>query len=457
MSAVWCCVASGNGWVAPGVSMPTIRLTDAACQRLKAPAGARVEYFDAGFPGLALRVSGPTPGHPEGRKAWTLFYRLSPGRGGKQKRLTLDPPYPALGLAAARKKAGDALTMLAKGADPAAEIAKAREEAARVPDTVAGVVELFIKRHLQEKKRAPRYIEETRRNFNLHVLPKWERRDIARITRREVIELLDVVADGEDGRGGPIAANRVLAAVRALFNFAMKRGIIEATPISGIDRPADETPRERTLTADELRELWPHFEALGYPFGWFFQLVLLTGQRRSEVAGMRWDALDLEAKTWTLGSDETKPGRGHVVPLADPAVSILRSLPRKAASGSNKPSPYVFTTKGDTPSSGFSVAKRRIEEGIAKVRKEAKADPMAPWRIHDLRRTAATEMGRLGVSEFIIGRVLNHAAKGVTGRVYNRYEYLNEKRSALDLWARYLDTLTKPPAAKVVPLRQIAP
>jgi integrase len=247
------------------------------------------------------------------------------------------------------------------------------------------VVELFIKRHLQEKKRAPRYIEETRRNFNLHVLPKWKRRDIASITRREVIELLDAVADAE-GCGGPLAANRVLAAVRPLFNFALKRGIIEATPVSGIDRPANETPRERTLTADELRELWPHFHALGYPFGPFFQIVLLTGQRRCEVARMRWDALNLEAKTWILGSDETKSGRGHVVPISDLAVSILQSLPRKGLTGSNKPSQYVFTTEGDTPISGFSVAKRRIEEKMARHAKR-----LAPgrWRRGEFTISAA--------------------------------------------------------------------
>jgi integrase len=436
--------------------MPVIRLTDAACQRLKAPSGARVDYFDAGFPGLAFRVSGPTPKHPEGRKTWTLFYRLSPGRGGEQKRQTLDPSYPALGLAAARKKAGELLAMLAEGKDPAAETAKVREEVARAPDTVASVVELFIARQLEARNRAPRYIEETRRNFNLHVLPKWKKRDIASITRREVIELLDAVVDAEDGRGGPVAANRTLAAVRALFNFAVLRDIIAANPVSGIARPAEESSRERALSADELRELWPHFAALGYPFGPFFQIVLLTGQRRSEVAGMRWDAIDLKAKTWTLASDETKGRRWHVVPLSDLVISILLSLPRKAASGTNKPNPYVFTTQGDTPISGFSVAKRRIDERIAKARKEARADTIAPWGIHDLRRTAATEMGRLGVSEFIIGRVLNHAAKGVTGKVYNRYEYLNEKRRALDLWGRYLDTLTKPPAANVVALREAA-
>jgi integrase len=232
----------------------------------------------------------------------------------------------------------------------------------------------------------------------------------------------------------------------------MKRDIIEATPVSGIEQPAEETPRERTLSADELRECWPQFEALAYPFGPFLRLALLTGQRRSEVAGMRWDAVDLEAKTWTLASDETKGRRWHVVPLSDLAISILRALPRLTLPDSNKPSPYVFTTRGDVSISGFSVAKRRIDRRIATVREETDAGPMDSWGIHDLRRTAATEMGRLGVSEFIIGRVLNHAAKGVTGKVYNRYEYLNEKRDALERWARYLESLVRPAPDNVVEL-----
>jgi integrase len=119
-------------------------------------------------------------------------------------------------------------------------------------------------------------------------------------------------------------------------------------------------------------------------------------------------------------------------------------------------SPFVFTTMGAVPISGFSVAKRRLEAKIAKARKEDGADPMESWIPHDLRRTAATEMGRLGVPEFIIGRVLNHAAKGVTGKVYNRYEYLKEKRDALDKWARYLETLIRPAPDNVVEMRKVA-
>src|SRR4051812_25473791 len=153
--------------------MPTVKLTDAAAKRLTAPKGARIDYFDAAFPGLALRVTGAADQRPE-RKTWTYFYR----HGGKQRRLTFEPGYPALGLADARQEATQAQRQLQRGTDPAVEKAKVKEAAAKAPDTVATLVETFMKRHMEAKRRAPRYIEETRRNFDNHVLPRWGYLDI---------------------------------------------------------------------------------------------------------------------------------------------------------------------------------------------------------------------------------------------------------------------------------------
>ena len=436
--------------------MPTVKLTDAAVKRLTAPKGARIDYFDAAFPGLALRVTGTADQRPE-RKTWTYFYRY----GGKQRRLTFEPGYPALSLADARQEATQAQLRLRGGTDPADEKAKTKEDAARAPDTIANVVDLFIKRHLEAKRRAPRYIEETRRNFDNHVIPRWGDHDIKSIGRRDVTELLDAVMDEgskvkvKDGRrrhvpGGPIAANRTLAAIRALFNFALRRGIIDATPVALVERPGEETRRERTLSADEARAVWSAASALGYPFGPFFQLALITAQRRDEVARMRWADLDLDARNWTLPAEATKAGRAHVVPLAPLALDILKAMPRKVDTSGKAPrsSPWVFTTAGDAPISGFSKAKPRLDQTIATAR-DSKALPA--WTIHDLRRTAATEMGRLGVSRFIIGKVLNHVDRTMTG-IYDRHAYLQEKRHALECWARYLQDLTHPPDGKIVAL-----
>ena len=327
----------------------------------------------------------------------------------------------------------------------------------------------FLSSGMKGKKGKPLakgYLDGTKANFENHVLPRWRDRDLASITRRDVIALLDAVAAKEapDGAraapkakrpaGGPVAANRVLAAVRAMFSWALRRGLVEVNHCTSVERPGEETSRDRTLTAEEIRELWPLFVGAGIPFGGLFRMLLLTAQRRSEVAGMRWDDLDLAAKSWTLSADATKAGRGHVVPLSQPALDLLATIPRMSvtANGTTKPSAYVFTSDGAAPVSGFSRAKDAIDAKVAKARADAGADPALGWTLHDLRRTAATEMGRLGTPEFLIGKVLNHSSKGVTGQVYNRYEYLAEKRHALEQWGAYLERLVSS-SANVVALR----
>jgi integrase len=425
--------------------MPTVKLTDAAVRRLTAPKNSRIDYFDAAFPGLALRVTGAADQRPV-RRTWTLFYRF----GGKQRRLTFELGYPGLSLAKARQAATDAQLQIRAGVDPAAAKMAAKKLAARAPDTMANAVELFIRLDLERRKRAPQYISGTRRIFQNHVLVRWADRDIKSITRRDVIELLDAVMDN----GTPIAANRTLAAIRALFNWALRRGMIESTPAALVERPGDEVHRERTLTAEEIRTVWSAAATLGYPFGPFFRLALITGQRRDEVARMRWDDLDLNTRLWTLPAEATKGRRTNVVPLAPLAIDAIRLLPRMGhvSGGETKPSPYVFTTAGTAPISGFSKAKSRLDQTIASIC----GNVPAPWTIHDLRRTAATEMGRLGVSRFIIGKVLNHADRTVTG-IYDRHAYAEEKRHALEKWAQCLSSLIQSPETNVVALRPVIP
>ena len=438
------------------LTVPIVKLTDIAIQRFKADPGTRVDYFDASFPGFGVRVSGPTPRVTGGRKSWMLFYR----HNGRQSRITFDPPYPALGLADARRKAGEALAQLSQGIDPAGERLAAAEAAqARKADTMESVVDEFMRRRMAGK--APRYVQETRRNFDNHVLPRWRNRELTSIKRRDVIELLDAIADGgtevrqPDGRmkrlpGGGIAANRVLAAVRALFNWAVRRGILEVSPATLVERPGQETRRERVLTADELRAVLPVMQAIDGSVGAFFRMVLLTGQRREETATMQWADVDLDAGAWTIPAARTKAGRSHVVPLAPAAVALLRSLPRvkiATKAGHLIDTPHVFTIGGDRPISHYSVSKRRLDAAVTIARSAAGLDPIEPWTLHDLRRTAATEMGRLGVPRFIIGRVLNHADRSVTS-IYDRHTYIAEKRQALEAWADYLAGLVPSSAVK---------
>jgi integrase len=364
-------------------------------------------------------------------------------------------PYPTVSLSAARQRAREIVAAAKRGEDLAEDERKrAAIAAATKSDTVANVAEEFIRRSLEGRGRAASYVSAIRRMFEEHMLPRWRARDIRSITRRDVVALLDSIID--DGK--PVLANRVLAAVRAMFNWAIRRGIVDASPAALVERPAQEKARERTLSAEEITVLWPLFAGLGYPFGPFFQMALATGQRRDEVAQMRWADIDAQDRIWNLSGDQTKARRAHAVPLSPIAWEILmkaKDAARFSTEGSDTEagqSAYVFTTTGDTPISGYGKAKARIDSMVAKALTEARLNPLAPWTIHDLRRTTASGLGKLGTSRFIISRVLNHADSSVTG-IYDRHAYLAEKRHALESWGTYLGNLIQPPGTNVVELR----
>jgi integrase len=390
--------------------MARIKLTAAAVDKLKAPASGRSEYFDASFPGFGVRVT------DKGKKSWIVFYRLH----GRQRRLTLGS-YPAVTLATARKLASDALEKVEAGVDPAEEKAAAK---AKRPDTFENVVADFIEKHHKRRNKGWKPVEQL---FANHVTPKWKGRDIRSIERRDVIRLLDDM----QARGYTTQANRVLAHVRKLFNWCLERELVQASPVAGVKLPQREEQRERVLSADELRDLWQTFGEAGYPFGPMFRLSLLTAQRRGEIANMRWRDVDLDAGLWTI--PETKSGRAHEVPLSRQAVTLLREVPTWTHGD------YVWsTTDGKSPVSGYSKAKLRVERDTNARREKEGREPMENWRLHDLRRTAATGMAHIGVSVNVISRVLNHAQTSVTA-VYDRHSYLSAKRQALQAWADALD------------------
>jgi integrase len=227
--------------------------------------------------------------------------------------------------------------------------------------------------------------------------------------------------------------------VRKLFNWSQERGYIEASPCAGIKAPSKERARERVLTDDELRKLWPAFEIMAFPFGEMFKMLLLTGQRVSEVAGMRRDELAMgPVPLWTLSSERTKADRQHVVPLSSLAVALLCGLPDLGGE-------YVFTARGDRPVSGLSKAKAHADT----------LSGVAGWRLHDLRRTVATGLARLGTPPHVVSEILNHAPAGITRQVYDRYSYEREVREALERWAACLQGIIGG-GAEVVPLFKAA-
>ena len=391
-------------------------LTEKGIAALKPEPGKRVTVFDTIVPGLCVRVT------ERGVKSFTVIARHQ----GRQRWVTIGT-VGAIGLADAREAAREALAKARRGEDPGAKPAPIRE--ADTFAKVAAFVEKYAKRH-------NRSWAETERIFAVYVTPAWGKRDVRSITRRDVIELLETVAR----ENGPIMSNRVLAAARKLFSWCVERDIVTANPCSHVTPLGKEVSRDRVLSDDELRVFWAAAGTLGEPWRSFFSTLALTGQRLGEVAGMRWPDVDLDRATWTLPREATKSDRAHEVPLSPEVVAILTALSRRSG-------PYVFTTgDGRKPVRGFSAAKRVLDAAMPGV---------APWRLHDLRRTFATGAARSGIAPHVVEKALNHAGGVIAGvaAVYNRYGFETEKRRALEAWSAHVLGLIAERPGNVVGLR----
>jgi integrase len=384
-------------------------LTDVAIRAL-AGAESRREIPDGKVTGLYMVVQ------PSGAKSWALRYRAR----GKPKKLTIGP-YPLVAIAEARRRATAALGDVAAGKDPAAEKTSARA-AARVEkdDMVDAVVNDFVKLYAARNTRDWR---ETERILKKDVASRWRGRRLGEIGRKHVATLLDEMID----RGAPVGANRVFAQLRKMCSWAVERGIIQLNPCQGITRPTAETARARALSDDELALVWRGAEGLGFPFGPIVSSLILTAQRRDEVGGLVWDELDLDGALWTLPAVRSKNGREHTITLAPLAVRILRAQRRFADS------PFLFSA-GERPPSGFAKAKERLDKSVTK---QNGGEPIEHWMLHDLRRTAASGMAKIGVDLPVIEKVLNHVSGSFAGIVgiYQRHDFAAEKRDALDKWA----------------------
>jgi integrase len=363
--------------------------------------------------------------------------------GLKPKRLAGDVAYTigdasVISLTDARDQARDALLKARNGEDPReVRRAKERENVADTELLFANVATEFIERHAKPNNKT---WPDTEAIFRDHVLPNWGEKLITDIARNDVTAVLDAVED----RASVYRANRVLAAVRKLFNWAVTRGLLDVSPVvPGMARQGEKA-RERYLSPREIKIVWQAADHVGYPFGTLAQLLLLTGQRRGEVASMRWDQLDLDGeRVWTIPAVGTKSEREQIVPLTDLALRTLEDIPRLGE--------YVLTTRGDRPISGFTKGKERIDDEIVSSQREralrsgndpADADSLPDWRLHDLRRTVGTHMeDALGIPTQDVGAVLNHdpkSYKGVTA-VYTRGKLVHQRRRALLAWSRFLD------------------
>jgi integrase len=377
------------------------KLSPKLIEHLKSPGPKRLDVWDTVLQCFGLRIS------PTGRKAWFVIVRLD----GRQKRITIGT-YPAVSLAEARTEARKIIRDAQLGVFNDSNRCSAL--------TLGGTVPLFIQLYAKPKNRGWKESERLLEKFQpLFTKPLID------ITRGDIVRILDEIVVS----GTPYRANRALAALKKLMSWALDRGMIDVNPVAGLKPPHKEQARERVLSDAELGCVMAAATAEAYPFGDATKLLILTGQRRGEVAEMRWSEVDLERMIWTIPSPRSKNGLAHAVPLSDAAVKVIRSLPRFLASD------FLFTTTGQAPISGFGRAKDRLDAAVG----------TADWRTHDLRRTVATGMARIGVAPYVVEKVLNHKSGIISGvaAVYNRYGYETEKRSALDKWAKHVTNLSE--------------
>jgi integrase len=414
--------------------MPTKKLTDLFVERVRPPTRGRTEYFDVSFGGLALRVS------DKGHKSWSLHFRM----GGRLRRHTIGS-YPAIKPADARRRAQRALDRAREGIDPTEE-----KRASRLASPTRNFGELAHD-YLERKKHnvTANTYRVTKHTFQRDIVPSLGHLSIKTVTRADINRVVDAVI----ARGSDVHANRVLARLRAFFNWAVERGELPASPVAGMKLPTKERPRDRVLSDDELRWFWKACDTIEWPFGPLAKILLLTAQRRDEVAGMEWADVGLKNHTWTQPREKTKNDRVHEVHLSALAIELLKSTPRISED-------FIFTSSGEKPVSGFSQAKRRLDRAMLTAKQQvlgADCDAIPPWVLHDLRRTAATGMARLNIAPHVVDKVLNHVSGTIRGvaAVYNRFEYLDERRAALEAWSQYVNTLTAEQAvgSKVVALR----
>jgi len=430
--------------------MPTTSLTQRAVDVLKPPKSGRVEYFDRTLPGFGLRLS------EGGRKTWFVMYRV----GGKKVRETLGTLASIPRVADARERAQESMRQAQKGIHPI----KARKSAEDHPPALRfdAAADRYLAQHVERNTR-PATTKEIRRILDHDVRPKWGARPITEISRSDVNDLLDQIAD----RGALVQANRTLAQLKTMFSWALDRELVDADPTARVRKRVKETARDRALTSEEIRLVWAACDRIGWPFGPLFKLLLVTAQRRDEVGSMEWPELDLGKRLWTIPRQKAKNDRAHEVHLSELAIAIIESLPRIAVPADKEEGrvtvpEFVFTTTGVSAVSGFSKAKVSLDKHmVAGLRDElkeagkgAEGAPIEDWILHDLRRTAATGMAALNIMPHVVDRILNHVSGTIRGvaAVYNRHAYLDERKVALEAWGRHVQTVVSGAPSNVVSL-----
>jgi integrase len=383
--------------------MPRIRLTKSAIDALPTPP-LDVVYWDAGIPGFGVKVT------PTGRKVFLVLYRIG-GAGSKLRKYTIGP-YGRVTLHQARLAAQRVFAARLEGRDPACEKREAKRRV--VADRVEDLLETFITQRLSQNRSGG----EIARLLRREVGKAWNGRSIHEISKRDVVEVISAI----EQHGAPIAANKTLKSIKTFLRWCVGRAVLDQSPAEGVPLPSKEVARDRVLDDQELAQVILAARKIGGPYGGIVELLALTGQRREEVAQLRWEELDLAQRVWGLPKSRTKNGKAHVVHLSEQSMAVLTRADRRG--------PLVFSRGGNKPFQEFSRAKLQLDQ----------LSGVSGWRLHDLRRTCVSGMARLGIAPHVADKILNHQAGTISGvaAVYQRHEFLPERKEAVERWGAYL-------------------
>ncbi|MBS0503090.1 site-specific integrase [Novosphingobium sp. LASN5T] len=398
--------------------MPNQSITLRTIQSVTPDPHRDIYVWDPRLKGFGLRIT------PRGAQSFVFQYRVD---GGPARRKTIGPVGSPWTPATARKEAERLLVLVYQGIDPV----EAKREAKRKKETLnfRTYSERFVELYLKPNWRGTWGSA----NCTIHnvFIPRWGNRPVHEITRADIVKVLDEYSDR------PARRKEIHSLLRKFFNWATDRQDIDVSPLAGMKAPKAVPSRRRVLSDDEVVALWRATENSGWPWGPFVRMLILTMQRRQEVAEMDWSEIDIDARRWTLPADRAKNDQEHVIPLTSLALAELQLLGPKRKG-------LVFTTTGTTPVSGFFKGRAALHKDmIAHLKAKQIEDGGDPdqvdvpnWRLHDIRRTGATHLQSLRVPVEVTESVLNHISgtrAGVAG-IYNRYKYDDEKRTALDAW-----------------------
>ena len=385
--------------------MSSDRLTELQIKNAKPPTDrAQVDLWDASMPGLSVRISA------KGTKTFSMKCR---NPAGVEQRVTLGR-YPEMSLAEARKAAMQTRVRITSGEIRLSEIE--RHQAPIV--TLTTLADEFLKRHASKNRTAA----ETERLLRREILKSLGARDFKTIAKSEILAILEAIIDDDK----PALAVQTLAAVRKMFNWAVSRDMLDRSPCEGIALSTDATSRDRVLDDDEVAKVY--LLSGGYPFGSIVKLLILSGQRRGEIAKLKWSYIDDQERTITLPASITKNKRQHTFPYGKQVESILSEIPQQ--------NEFLFPARNRvaTTFSGWSKSKAALDKICA----------IPSWTLHDLRRTFATNQAAIGTQVHVTEKLLNHVSGtlgGIVG-VYQRHTYMEEMRTAISEWERRLEDIT---------------